>query len=81
MARKKAEEINIDLPVTEEIKGFALFKEQDKLYLFHFCGTDEKSQWFRKTIEWDDSKPKCEGCNKPVPNNLEAIVKFYHSKL
>ena len=60
---------------------FCVFQEKDKMFVFHFCGKDEKSQWFRKTEDWDSSEPKCEVCKKLVPENIAAIVRIYQSGL
>lgn len=64
-----------------ENDNFLLFQENENLYVFHWCGENEKSEWFRKTKDWDETTPICELCNKGVPERLSSIVKLHESGL
>ena len=65
MARKKAEETTskVTIPFSPEMKNWVMFQENNELYVFHFCGIDEKNHWFRKTIDWDKQRNLCTKCN------------------
>jgi len=82
MARKKKEELkdtSIMFATMADTDNFAMFQQKEKVYVFHWCGKVEKGEWFRKTVGWDTHNPRCEACNKPVPEKFSALLKIYES--
>jgi hypothetical protein len=84
MAKKKTikkDDSSLLLPIDPELAKWPTFQENNTLYIFHFCGENEKSQWFRKTNDWENGKPKCEVCNELVPGRIASLVKIHMSGL
>jgi hypothetical protein len=84
MARKKTinkDDSSLLLPIDPELAKWPTFQENNIPYVFHFCGENEKSQWFRKTNDWESGKPKCEVCNEFVPERITSLIKIHTSGL
>lgn len=79
-AKETKKNTSVTMSEDPENKGWAIFQEGNKVYVFHFCGKDPKSEWFKKTENWGN-KPVCEACKLHVPEKMAALVKIQMSGL